>query len=88
MLDSLTPITISRLYRDHGTFDFLAREVLLALATQPREGGRSTLEVWSAGCASGEEPYTLVIIWELELITRRPASAMPYPTACVDHRAA
>jgi chemotaxis protein methyltransferase CheR len=76
LLDSLTSITISRFYRDNGTFDFLTREVLPALAIQAREGGRDTLEVWSAGCASGEEPYTLAIIWELELAARFPALAI------------
>jgi len=76
VLDSLTPITISRFYRDHGTFDFLAQEVLPALAAQAREDGRDTLKVWSAGCASGEEPYTLAIIWELELAGWFPTIAL------------
>jgi chemotaxis protein methyltransferase CheR len=72
VLDGLTPITISRFYRDHGTFDLLTREVLPALASLARKGGRKRLEVWSAGCASGEEPYTLAIIWQLELAARFP----------------
>jgi chemotaxis methyl-accepting protein methylase len=46
--------------------------VLPALATQSLGHGRSTLEVWSAGCASGEEPYTLAIIWKQELAARFP----------------
>jgi len=79
VLDGLTPITISRFYRDHGTFDLLTREVLPTLATLAREGGRNKLEVWSAGCASGEEPYTLAIIWELELAARFPRPRDPHP---------
>jgi chemotaxis protein methyltransferase CheR len=56
VLDSLTPIPISRFYHDRGTFVFLAHDVLPALAAQALDDGRDTLDVWSAGCASGEEP--------------------------------
>lgn len=76
VLDTLTPITISRFYRDRGTFDLLAREVLPALAAQASDRGSDTLEVWSAGCASGEEPFTLAIIWQLELAQRFPTLAL------------
>src|SRR5207302_4204128 len=37
------------------------------LIDQARERGQSTVRVWSAGCANGEEPYTLTIIRELAL---------------------
>lgn len=53
-LDAFCRVTISRFYRDHGVFSRLARDVLPALS-----GG--TVRCWSAGCASGEEPYTLAI---------------------------
>jgi chemotaxis protein methyltransferase CheR len=76
VLDSLTPITISRFYRDRGTFEFLAHDVLPALAAQVLDDGRNTFDVWSAGCASGEEPYTLTIIWEQVLAARFPALTM------------
>jgi chemotaxis protein methyltransferase CheR len=76
VLDGLAPITISRFYRDRGTFEFLTREVLPALAAQASARGSHTLAVWSAGCASGEEAYTLAIIWELELAARFPTLAI------------
>jgi chemotaxis protein methyltransferase CheR len=57
LLDGLTAITISRFARDRGVFEALAREVLPALAA-----GRERLRVWSAGCASGEEPYTVALL--------------------------
>jgi chemotaxis protein methyltransferase CheR len=66
-LDAMTNITISRFYRDRATYDFLRSEVLPALIDRARDAERSTVRVWSAGCASGEEPYTLAIIWELAL---------------------
>lgn len=71
VLDRLCRVTISRFYRDRGVFAFLEHEVLPELAS----GGRG-LELWSAGCASGEEPYTLALIWELALRPRFPAVGM------------
>ena len=59
-LDALTCITISRFHRDRGVFAFLESSVLPTLGADARG-----LRAWSAGCASGEEPYTLAILWEL-----------------------
>lgn len=71
-LDGLCRITISRFCRDRGAFAFLDQEVLPALAAGALAAGRGSLEVWSAGCASGEEPYTLAVMWELALAPRFP----------------
>ena len=60
-------IPISRFYRDRRVFEALGREVLPALARR-----RSALRAWSAGCASGEEPYSLRLLWDLELQTALP----------------
>jgi chemotaxis protein methyltransferase CheR len=51
VLDGLMNVTISRFNRDRGVFEFLRDEVL-----------RPGMRVWSAGCASGEEPYTLALL--------------------------
>jgi len=66
-LDSLCRITISRFYRDKEVFGVLAEEVLPSLARGVRERGDTTLRIWSAGCGSGEEPYTLAVLWAMEL---------------------
>jgi len=67
-LERLTHITISRFHRDRGTFEFLLADVLPTLA-----GSAAVVRAWSAGCASGEEAYTLAIMWELGLAERFPA---------------
>ncbi len=71
-LDPLCRITISRFYRDQGVFAALAQEVLPSLVCAVRERGDSVLRIWSAGCGSGEEPYTLAVVWTIELQSRFP----------------
>ena len=63
VLDSLCCITISRFYRDRGVFDSIGEEVLPALAQRVSTLGDKTIWCWCVGCASGEEPYTLMMIW-------------------------
>ena len=62
-LDACCRITISRFYRDHGIFRLLEHEALPQLARLARASGRQELDVWSAGCGAGEEPYSLAILW-------------------------
>lgn len=72
-LDQLTPITISHFHRDRGVFEHVAREVFPPLAARAINRGSDSLDIWSAGCASGEEPYTVAILWEAELTDRFPS---------------
>ena len=72
-LDSFCRIPISRFWRDRSVFDHLANVVLPQLAgTAVRE--RRPLTAWSAGCASGEEPYSLSIAFALGPAERTGAS--------------
>ena len=71
-LAALCTIPISRFYRDKAVFDALGAAVLPELAKQARLRGRERLECWSAGCACGEEPYTLAIQWHALLAPRFP----------------
>lgn len=55
-------IHVSQFFRNPSTFQTLQHEVLPAiLAEKDRAGGRS-LRVWSAGCACGEEAYSLAML--------------------------
>jgi chemotaxis protein methyltransferase CheR len=71
-LDALCGVPISRFYRDPGVFDALGGIVLPTLAAAATAQSRTTIDCWSAGCASGEEPYTLAILWALRLQPRFP----------------
>jgi chemotaxis protein methyltransferase CheR len=72
---SLTPlleeITVGETYffREPEQFAFLG-DVVLPSIVRRAPGGR-TIRIWSAGCASGEEPYSLAILMtELGLAAR------------------
>ncbi len=86
LLDSFCRITISRFYRDRGVFDSIAREALPHLAGRALGRGDRTLYCWSAGCASGEEAYTLKIIWETLLSQEFPALAIHITATDADSR--
>lgn len=58
-------------FRDPGVFTALARHVLPALIAERRAVGSLRLRVWSAGCATGEEPYSIAIILDRLLPDRR-----------------
>lgn len=72
VLDRLCRVTISRFWRDRGTFRTLEETVLPALAGAALAAGHTTLDAWSCGCASGEEAYTLSILWHERFRPRFP----------------
>jgi chemotaxis protein methyltransferase CheR len=80
VLDGLMNVTISRFNRDREVFAYLRDEVL--------EPG---MRVWSAGCASGEEPYTLALLCDgLDILATdidpamlRRAEAARYPASAL-----
>jgi chemotaxis protein methyltransferase CheR len=49
-------------FRDRETCDALLHEVLPRVIAERRARGDLRLRLWSAGCATGEEPYTLAIL--------------------------
>ncbi len=63
-LDSFCRVTISRFFRDRAVWEALGREVLPVLKRAARDESRTLIRAWSAGCASGEEPYSLRLLWE------------------------
>lgn len=73
VLDRLCWIPISRFYRDRLVFEFLERAVLPEVCVKALERGDAEVRCWSAGCAAGEEPYTVAMIWRLRVASRFPA---------------
>ena len=68
ILDSMLQITISRFYRDRGVFDIISSQLLPSLARNVVLSGGNELACWCAGCCSGEEAYTLQILWKTRVL--------------------
>lgn len=62
MLDKMTRITISRFFRDKMQWLELENNHVPELLQNKKPGEK--FKVWSAGCASGEEPYSFAILWQ------------------------
>jgi chemotaxis protein methyltransferase CheR len=71
-LDTMCRITISRFYRDQLVWRDLSGRVLPELARSAQMSGNKQLSAWSVGCAAGQEPYTLALVWERELASQFP----------------
>ena len=63
--DLVDEVTVGETHfmRDPDQLELIRREILPALAVRRNAGGAPP-RVWSAGCASGEEAYTLAILLE------------------------
>lgn len=81
-------ITIGETYffRDSGVFAALEGEVLPPLITKRRSEGNPRLRIWSAGCATGEEPYSLAIVLD-RLLPDRAGWAVTVLATDIDNEA-
>jgi chemotaxis protein methyltransferase CheR len=61
LLDVLT-INVSRFFRNTLTFEYIADRVLPAIVYEKKKAADHSIRVWSAGCAMGEEPYSIAIL--------------------------
>jgi chemotaxis protein methyltransferase CheR len=75
-LDASCRIPISRFYRDRDLFDHVAGTLLPAHAARAAQRQCQSVRVWSAGCASGEEPYGIAIAWRCAVQPSHPDIAL------------
>jgi chemotaxis protein methyltransferase CheR len=75
-LDSITT-NLTRFFRNQAHFDALEKHVVPELINTIKKGsGSTTLKIWSAGCSTGEEPYTIAMLmneilpptWKYEIV--------------------
>jgi chemotaxis methyl-accepting protein methylase/DNA-binding NarL/FixJ family response regulator len=61
LLDAVT-IHVTEFFRDSDVFESIAKDVLRPVIEQKLASGDRALRIWSAGCATGEEAYSVAII--------------------------
>ena len=68
-------INVTKFFRDPEVFEVLRREVLPDLARH-----KKTIRIWCAGCATGEEPYSIAILAHELTALRRDVNVTVYAT--------
>ena len=74
-LDSITT-NLTRFFRNQAHFDAMEHYVVPELMNIKKRSGNYTIKIWSAGCSTGEEPYTMAMLlsevlppgWKYEII--------------------
>ncbi len=61
LLDSVTT-NLTRFFRNTAHWDTFEHYVVPRLLEAKAKTGRKQIKIWSAGCSTGEEPYTLAIM--------------------------
>ena len=76
MLDMVTT-NKTDFFRESDHFDFLVKSVLPEMITGEGLGINKQLMIWSAGCSTGEEPYTIAMVLN-EFKERVPGLSFQY----------
>lgn len=61
MLDSVTT-NLTRFFRNQPHFDAFVNYVIPHVLEEKKKTGNRHIKIWSAGCSTGEEPYTIAMI--------------------------
>ncbi len=61
LIDAIS-INVSSFFRNPLTFEIMAQDILPQIAGSKKRSGSKDLRIWSAGCAAGEEPYSVAIL--------------------------
>jgi chemotaxis protein methyltransferase CheR len=61
-LSKILTVTISRFFRDKKVFNLLENSIIPTIIKNKKE--KDEFKLWSMGCASGEEAYSLLLLWK------------------------
>ncbi len=86
-LAAMCRIPISRWWRDASVYRLLEEELLPEQAAHASADGRDVVRVWSAGCASGEEPCSVAVAWAARAARRATAPRLEIVATDADPQA-
>ncbi|MFH1248391.1 MAG: protein-glutamate O-methyltransferase CheR [Candidatus Omnitrophota bacterium] len=69
-LDHLS-INVTEFFRDEDVFEYFRKEVLPAIVKKKESSNEQIIRIWSAGCAHGQEPYSISIILRESLDSKK-----------------
>jgi two-component system CheB/CheR fusion protein len=78
-------ITVTSFFRDHDSFEFLEKEIIPQLFAG--KGPNDQVRVWSVGCATGEEAYSLAMLLAQHRATLLDAPRIQVFATDIDDRA-
>ncbi|WP_292517713.1 protein-glutamate O-methyltransferase CheR [Methanoculleus sp.] len=75
LLRNALTINVTKFFRDPEVFEVIRREILPDLARR-----KKSIRIWCAGCATGEEPYSIAILAHEMMALHRDISVTIYAT--------
>lgn len=79
MIDAMTT-NLTEFFREPQHFDFMKSTVLPQYAAE----GRNKIKIWSAGCSTGQEPYTLSMVMANYIKSNPLSSIRDYSVLATD----
>lgn len=55
-------VNVTSFFRDHTPFQKLGDQVLPEIISEKAKTGGKTIQIWSAACSTGEEPYSIAMV--------------------------
>ncbi len=69
LMDALT-INVTEFFRDIKVFNAIEKNVIPKIIEKKEQDGVRTIRVWCCGCATGEEPYSVLMLFAEQLGTK------------------
>ena len=80
-------IGVTNFFRDREAFEALERDIVPAIVAHADEHDTDSIRVWAAGCSTGEEAYSLSMLFRAEATLQNAARKTQIFASDIDERA-